>query len=155
MTEIRGRWAALANEHLRAHEIDAQIDHRSLKAQGIEREPTVHKGPELTAIERREKRCLVGEHQREEAGQRLAQAMELGRLERDSAQLKSSILDLSSDIQAARRERDRANRPAHDIEAERRQAREAWRAYRAREGEKSEPTEKSRSRDLGLELSDD
>jgi ATP-dependent exoDNAse (exonuclease V) alpha subunit len=154
MTEIRGRWATLANEHLRARTIDAQIDHRSLKAQGIEREPTVHKGPELTAIERREKRCLVAEHQREEAGQRLAQAMELGRLERESAQLKSSILDLSNDIQAARRERDRTNRPSHDLEAERRQARDAWRVYRAREGVESGPTEKSRPRDRGLELPD-
>ena len=37
---IRERWAQLANEKLLEHGIPARIDHRSLAAQGIEREPT-------------------------------------------------------------------------------------------------------------------
>jgi ATP-dependent exoDNAse (exonuclease V) alpha subunit len=39
-TAVRERWATLTNEALREAHIDARIDHRSLRAQGIDREPT-------------------------------------------------------------------------------------------------------------------
>ncbi len=42
--EWREQWAHLANRHLERHGHDARIDHRSLKAQGIDREPTIHLG---------------------------------------------------------------------------------------------------------------
>jgi ATP-dependent exoDNAse (exonuclease V) alpha subunit len=42
ITAIRERWETLTNEYLQAHGIDARIDHRSLEAQGIEREPQSH-----------------------------------------------------------------------------------------------------------------
>jgi len=49
---VRALWAGLANEHLeRAGRVE-RVDHRSLAAQGIEREPTKHLGPAATAIER-------------------------------------------------------------------------------------------------------
>ncbi len=37
--QVRERWAALANTALREANVDARIDHRSLAAQGIDREP--------------------------------------------------------------------------------------------------------------------
>jgi hypothetical protein len=40
----REQFAHLTNRHLERHGIDARVDHRSLKEQGIEREPTVHVG---------------------------------------------------------------------------------------------------------------
>jgi hypothetical protein len=40
----RAEWAHLTNRHLERHGIEARVDHRSLKEQGIEREPTVHVG---------------------------------------------------------------------------------------------------------------
>ena len=40
----REQWANLANRHLERHGHDARIDHRSLKDQGIDREPTIHLG---------------------------------------------------------------------------------------------------------------
>ena len=40
----REQWANLANRHLERHGHEARIDHRSLKEQGIDREPTVHLG---------------------------------------------------------------------------------------------------------------
>ena len=40
----REQWAHLANRQLERHGHEARIDHRSLEAQGIEREPTVHVG---------------------------------------------------------------------------------------------------------------
>lgn len=49
----RERWASLANEALERAGRSERIDHRSLKDQGIGREPTTHRGPTATAIERR------------------------------------------------------------------------------------------------------
>ena len=53
IVEMRARWAELANERLREHQIEARIDHRSLKDQGIDREATVHLGPSVIGMERR------------------------------------------------------------------------------------------------------
>jgi hypothetical protein len=36
---VRERWATFTNEMLREANIEARVDHRSLKAQGIDREP--------------------------------------------------------------------------------------------------------------------
>ena len=44
LAEWREKWANLANRHLERHGHDARIDHRSLKAQGIDREAGVHLG---------------------------------------------------------------------------------------------------------------
>ena len=50
---VRERWEMLANRHLERAGQDVRIDRRSLKDQGINREPTVHLGPGVTALERR------------------------------------------------------------------------------------------------------
>ena len=49
----RERWAIVANRSLERAGLDGRIDHRSLKAQGISRDPTAHLGPSATALERR------------------------------------------------------------------------------------------------------
>ena len=50
----RERWSAMQNERLAERGIDAQVDHRSLAAQGIEdREAQSHLGPAAAAMERR------------------------------------------------------------------------------------------------------
>jgi ATP-dependent exoDNAse (exonuclease V) alpha subunit len=49
----RSRWAELANSALERHRHAGRVDHRTLEAQGIDREPTRHRGPGATAIERR------------------------------------------------------------------------------------------------------
>jgi len=41
-TAVRERWAALMNGALRDANIEARVDHRSLAAQGIDRQPMVH-----------------------------------------------------------------------------------------------------------------
>jgi ATP-dependent exoDNAse (exonuclease V) alpha subunit len=40
----RKQWASLANRHLERHGHEARIDHRSLEAQGVDREATLHLG---------------------------------------------------------------------------------------------------------------
>jgi ATP-dependent exoDNAse (exonuclease V) alpha subunit len=46
-TAVRERWAALMNGALRDANIEARVDHRSLAAQGIDRQPMVHVPKEL------------------------------------------------------------------------------------------------------------
>jgi len=81
---LRQHWARLANAHLSRHGHNAVIDHRSLKAQGEDREPGIHLGHTATEIERRgrksnrgnrlraiiarnaERRCHTGERRNEQ-----------------------------------------------------------------------------------------
>ena len=110
VTRWRARWAEMQNELLLERGHSARVDHRSLEAQGLERAPTHHKGPAITALERRGIETRVGwrfaEEQRREMQARLERAAELGRLEREHRELSRSILDLSGDIAQARRQRD-------------------------------------------------
>lgn len=39
LLHVRERWAAVTNEALRAANVEARVDHRTLRAQGIDREP--------------------------------------------------------------------------------------------------------------------
>ena len=50
IARIRERWATLTNEKLHALGQEVRIDHRTLDAQGIEREPTKHLGPAIAGI---------------------------------------------------------------------------------------------------------
>ena len=103
---IRGRWAALTNEHLKEAQLEVRVDHRSLRDQGIDREPTVHVGPAVSGMERRGIETEVGnrirEEQRIEIQQRLEAAAELGRLEREQREVSQSILVLDRDLAAAK-----------------------------------------------------
>ncbi len=60
----RERFADLQNERLREAEVEARVDHRSLEAQEIDREATIHLGPAATALERRGVPTRLGESNR-------------------------------------------------------------------------------------------
>ena len=49
----RARWGELANAALERHGHEARIDHRTLAAQGIQREPSPHLGPKASGYEAR------------------------------------------------------------------------------------------------------
>jgi ATP-dependent exoDNAse (exonuclease V) alpha subunit len=49
----RKNWADTCNERLKAKGLDERIDHRTLKAQGIDREPTIHIGVTAKAMQRK------------------------------------------------------------------------------------------------------
>jgi hypothetical protein len=49
----RENWAKVCNEKLQDKELDERIDHRTLEAQGIDREPTIHIGVTAKALERK------------------------------------------------------------------------------------------------------
>jgi ATP-dependent exoDNAse (exonuclease V) alpha subunit len=121
LMDLRKRWAEMVNERLRRAGLDARVDHRSLadqradalsrgegkQAQALDRPPTRHLGPSATGYKRR-----TGQSSRlqlefdAEAAERQALAKEAGELERQCRQIDQDILDLSRDIEAAKRERE-------------------------------------------------
>jgi len=62
LLEWRGDWARDCNSILAGR---AHIDHRTLKAQGLDREPAIHMGPTATQKERRGERTERGDRNRE------------------------------------------------------------------------------------------
>lgn len=61
---IRLTWANMANCALEKAGQHVQIDHRSLKAQGVKRLPTIHLGSSASAMERRGIKTRLGERNR-------------------------------------------------------------------------------------------
>ena len=109
--EWRERFAQLQNERLREAGHSVQVDHRSLEAQGIEREATRHLGPTATAIERRTGQpSKKRQWHNEDALERLQRAREAGELERHGKEAERSIIDLSGNLEAAKRERSERQR---------------------------------------------
>ena len=59
--DYRARWAEYANRALERAGYDIRIDHRSLKEQGIEREPQIHLGAKVMEMEAKGVRTRVGD----------------------------------------------------------------------------------------------
>jgi MobA/MobL family len=147
--DIRLRWGQHVNELLQARGLAARVDHRSLKDQGIEREPTTHLGPAVMGMQRRgvetEVCKRIAWEQQRAAQERLERAAEEGRLERASAGVQKSIIDVTADLAAARKERlelealpsglrkwkeEYQNQPRPSAEEVSRKAAENWKAVR-------------------------
>jgi ATP-dependent exoDNAse (exonuclease V) alpha subunit len=65
LMRLRVAWADTANRHLEAAGLDIRIDHRSLEARGIDREPEPKQGPLATKIEREGRASRAGAERRE------------------------------------------------------------------------------------------
>ncbi len=61
----REQWEIYQNRALEDAGSDARVDHRTLEAQGIDREPTHHLGKEASAMEREGKHSRIGDENRE------------------------------------------------------------------------------------------
>jgi ATP-dependent exoDNAse (exonuclease V) alpha subunit len=109
---VRERWASVTNEALRNAQVAVCVDHRSLEAQGIDREPHLHIPRVAFEMERRGYRSVFAERLREEHELRVQ-----ARQERASAQ---PVADHASE-----RTDENAMRPL-PLEEIRRQARENW-----------------------------
>ncbi|MET3135413.1 ATP-dependent exoDNAse (exonuclease V) alpha subunit [Oxalobacteraceae bacterium GrIS 1.11] len=129
---VRTRWAELTNERLRENGIEARVDHRSLKDQGIDREPTSHMGPSVAAMERRGVKTDVGQRIEDEVADRLARARAEGVKERALAQANRSVIDLSGDLSAAKAECARQQDAAHQLEQAHRQLSSGAADFRAK-----------------------
>ena len=72
---LRARWAELQNQALERAGVEARVDHRSLEAQGIDREAMQHRGPAVSGIEGRGEASEVSMRREAERAER-AQARE-------------------------------------------------------------------------------
>jgi hypothetical protein len=72
---LRARWADLQNRALERAGVEARVDHRSLEAQGIDRDAMQHRGPAVSGIEKRRKESEVSMRREAERAER-AQARE-------------------------------------------------------------------------------
>jgi ATP-dependent exoDNAse (exonuclease V) alpha subunit len=117
---LRERWAVLANEALREANVDARVDHRTLAAQGIDREPTPQFPTAALKIEQRGVRSEVAERIREGYRRRVQ-----ARLER------------AAQAAGARESTGSLSTQPKDVDEIRRQAREAWLRLRPREAQRT------------------
>jgi ATP-dependent exoDNAse (exonuclease V) alpha subunit len=109
---VRERWASVTNEALRNAHIAARVDHRTLEAQGIDREPRLQIPRVAFEMERHGYRSVLAERMREEHELR-----EQARRERVAAQPVADHANERTDGNAMR------PLPLEEI---RRQARENW-----------------------------
>lgn len=91
LEQWRERWEHMANKQLERHGHDARIDRRTLEAQGIDRQPTTHRGPHVDAIERR---GVEADNTRENYDRRA-----------ELAELRAALSNITRDIAAERNER--------------------------------------------------
>jgi hypothetical protein len=152
ITTIRENWALLTNHALQHANVKERVDHRTLEAQGIEREPTIHLGPTVTALQRRGITTQVEKRleweAREIVQERLQLAAELGQLAREQKSIEKSIIELSTDVAAAKRDRDKTLSMAD----RRQNAAERWLEYRERQKEIAKDPSKAKDKDLSQEL---
>lgn len=150
ISRTRERWAEFTNKALERAHVDERVDHRSLEERGIDREPTHHHGPAIAGILERGERSRVADRWAQEAALRLRLAKETGELLREQERIKISILDLSSDLVAAVRERDRLKALALTANERRELSRAEWLEYR-----KNAELATGKGKDSGLDSSED
>jgi hypothetical protein len=81
LLHVRARWAEVTNEALQEARVAARVDHRTLEAQGIDREPRPQIPRAAFEMERHGYRSVVAERLREDYQARV-QARELARTEK-------------------------------------------------------------------------
>jgi ATP-dependent exoDNAse (exonuclease V) alpha subunit len=143
---VRERWAAVTNEALLAANITARVDHRSLAAQGIDREP----GPQIPhaafEMERQGYRSEVADRIRAEYAARVQ-----ARLDKTAGR-EASAAGHADSMAAAPATRGAAVKP-QSLEDIRREARENWLRIRERrmqgaDAVAAKPTDRTRDDDL-------
>lgn len=132
---LRARWAELTNDALREANVEARIDHRGLKEQGVDRVP-LHLPRAAIAAERRGQRSEVAERIRERHRQRSAELRE--QKERDAhAEGVERLSDArrvdipSADTAREKAEPHQGTTVPQGMDARRKQAVQDWLRYRA------------------------
>lgn len=123
---LRARWAELTNEALREAKIEARVDHRSLEAQGIDREPMPYLPRSALAAVRRGERSEVAERIRERHRQRVA-----ARREKAMENGPTGAAGRSAGDATSKPEPPQERAPAQDMDERRRQSVQNWLRYRA------------------------
>ena len=139
---LRARWAQLTNEALRDANVEARIDHRSLEAQGIDREPRPHLPWGAVIAERRGQRSEIAEGIRERRRQRLLVKTEKTErsAEREGAEKLADTARAEidrADTALATPEGQAQTAALQDMDARRQQAVRDWLKYRDGRGQTS------------------
>lgn len=140
LQEARREWSLQANRALERSGHEARIDHRSLKEQGIDREPTQHLGPAAAAMERKGIQT--------DRGRQVAQGDDtpLGNQAKELEEAKAQKAAITDGMSQAR-ERFQAEKERRAQEAERqRQAEQQRREIAERQREARELERKARER---------
>jgi hypothetical protein len=122
--DLRERWATLANEALREANLDARIDHRSLAAQGVDREPLPAIPLMHLKMEQRGVNSGVVERLRADYRERVARRLTRAATPERAAAAAEPAAPASQSVVRA---------DTRDVQEIRRQAREAWLQLRSRE----------------------
>jgi ATP-dependent exoDNAse (exonuclease V) alpha subunit len=149
LVHARARWATVANEAMQEARIGARIDHRSLEAQGIDREPRPRIPRAAFEMERHGYRSVVAERLREEYEARLLARVQAGLA---NIATRETAAESSTTLAGAKT----ASAGPRTTEEIRREARESW--LRLRESQlqgraepaSSVPKERVRDDDLSL-----
>lgn len=115
LNEWREDWARTCNERFQEKGLDIRIDHRTLKAQGLDRQPTIHLGKEASQLEKRgiatargdENRAIIKRNMQAQAKE-AQQNGEQKKLDRRIKQLendKQDLTDIQEKIDKLRKER--------------------------------------------------
>jgi len=162
LVATRERWAELTNASLAAAQIAARVDHRSLAAQGIDREPALHLPRPLYEMERRGEANALVERMRAEHESRVAArvAAAIAATQAISPAHAASATQAVSSGYAASATQSASTPPQHassterrpppSLEDIRRQARENWLKLREQGGASPLRTTPARSRDEDL-----
>lgn len=135
----RERWADVQNAHLERHGHTARVDHRSLKDQGIDREPERHLGAKgVQRLAQADISALLERRAAEGQAERAAQAVGLIDLSGDIAKAKAERADLTQAVDAGKA----------DIRAMFTQYKQAEKARQEAEQRKELEAERQRARDL-------
>lgn len=124
----RQRFAELQNESLARAGVAARVDHRSLKKQGLDREPTQHLGPNAMGYERRTGDFSDVTQRRIDQDERRRARAQLEQLERQARELAVEIDMLTIQIGEAAAERDELELQEQRIEQQRQKVDQARRA---------------------------
>jgi ATP-dependent exoDNAse (exonuclease V) alpha subunit len=109
---VRKMWEQTANRALERAGQHERIDCRSLKDQGIEKEPTKHLGPQATYLERSGVKTEIGD-----ANRRIELAYEQGLADRaDLKRIAPKMIELDTDLQKALKEREKTERLTQKME---------------------------------------
>jgi ATP-dependent exoDNAse (exonuclease V) alpha subunit len=109
---VRKMWEQTANRALERSGHRERIDCRSLKEQGIEREPTRHLGSKATYLERSGTQTEIGDVNRQ-----IEQAYEQGLKDREDLMLMNQkLIELDTDIKKALKEREKVSELSKKME---------------------------------------
>jgi ATP-dependent exoDNAse (exonuclease V) alpha subunit len=146
LLHVRERWAVVTNEALREGNVEARIDHRTLRAQGIDREPRLWIPKVAYEVERRGFYSPVAERVRAEHQAREQARLEQSREPPEPARTGSPAN--SNRLTSPPREEKTDRSPT--LAEMQRQARENWLRVRQELAQRPKENEKSRGHDEDL-----